>query len=112
MNGPACGEERGVSFIGRGVAMSAAGRISRRRFMGVAATAAGAAALSPRAALANGGHDPGHGHDHGGGGGGGGIVPRDRLGVQQWSLRDAITRLDGSIQGYLGGRNFPADPKD
>jgi len=40
------------------------------------------------------------------------VVPRDRIGVQQWSLRDAITRLDGSVQGYLGGRNFPYDPTD
>ena len=31
-------------------------------------------------------------------------VPRDRIGLQQWSIRDAITRLDGSVSGYLGGR--------
>jgi sugar phosphate isomerase/epimerase len=88
--------------------MSTAGRISRRRFVGVAAGAAGAAAmgpLSPRTAVAKG---DGGGRDHGGGG----VVPRDRIGVQQWSIRDAITRLDGSVSGYLGGRNFPYDPTD
>src|SRR4051812_35837275 len=91
--------------------MDVGGRINRRRFMGVAATAAGAAAMGPLSAgsaVAKGGGDD---HDHGGGGGGG-VVPRDRIGLQQWSIRDAITRLDGSVQGYLGGRNFPADPKD
>ena len=93
--------------------MRAGDGIDRRKFLGGAAVAVGIAAagpLSPRAAAAHGGHDPGgHGDDHGHGGG---LVPRDRLGVQQWSLRDAITRLDGSVSGYLGGPNFPADPTD
>jgi sugar phosphate isomerase/epimerase len=86
-------------------------RINRRRFMGVAAGAAGAMALSPGNALAHGGHG-GHGGDEHGGGHGTGLIPRDRIGLQQWSIRDAITRLDGSVQGYLGGRNFPYDPTD
>jgi hypothetical protein len=29
---------------------------------------------------------------------------RDRIGLQQWSVRDAITRLDRSVSGYLGGK--------
>jgi hypothetical protein len=79
----------------------------------MAAGAAGAAALGPLlpgAAQAHGGGS--HAGDHGDHGGGGGVVTRDRIGVQQWSIRDAITRLDGSVQGYLGGRNFPYDPTD
>ena len=40
------------------------------------------------------------------------IVPRGRLGVQQFSIRDSITRLNGSVTGYLGGPNFPADATD
>src|SRR3954452_4844786 len=90
-------------------------RISRRRFVGVAAGAAGAAALgpfSPGVAAARGGHGHGEDDDHGDDGFGNGLVPRDRISVQQWSIRDAITRLDGSVQGYLGGKNFPYDPTD
>ena len=61
------------------------------------------------------------GGDRGGGGGhhddhdharGRSVVTRDRIGLQQWSIRDAITRLDGSVSGYLGGRGFPYDPTD
>jgi hypothetical protein len=91
--------------------MSMGPTINRRRFMGAAAGAAGAAALgsrSPAVAAARGG---GHGDDEGGDGHGG-VVSRDRIGVQQWSIRDAITRQDGSVQGYLGGRDFPYDPTD
>ena len=96
--------------------MSGGSRVSRRRFVGMAAGAAGAAALGPLlpgAAQAHGGgnHAGDHG-DPGDHGGSGGVVTRDRIGVQQWSIRDAITRLDGSVQGYLGGRNFPYDPTD
>jgi hypothetical protein len=58
------------------------------------------------------GHDKDHGHGHDHGHGRGGLIPRERLGVQQWSVRDAITRKDRAVQGYLGGRNFPADPSD
>ena len=39
-------------------------------------------------------------------------MPRDRLGVQQFSIRDSITRLDQSVTGYLGGPNFPQDAAD
>jgi sugar phosphate isomerase/epimerase len=83
-------------------------RIDRRSFIGVAAGAAGAAALGPAGSSAA----TAHGRHGGGGHHGGGRVPRDRVGLQQWSVRDAITRLDGSVQGRLGGRDFPDDPTD
>ncbi|MDQ1681026.1 MAG: hypothetical protein QOI42_1885, partial [Frankiaceae bacterium] len=35
-----------------------------------------------------------------------------RLGVQHWSVRDAVPRLDQSVSGYLGGPDFPNDPTD
>jgi sugar phosphate isomerase/epimerase len=88
--------------------MGIEGRIDRRTFVGVsmgAAVAAAAGPLAPGAAVAHGGHDDKH-HDRGH------LVPRDRIGLQQWSIRDAITRLDGSLSGYLGGRSFPEDPTD
>jgi sugar phosphate isomerase/epimerase len=88
--------------------MSTEHRWSRRRFLG-AAGVAGAAAVVPLApALGYGGGDDDyqtHGH-------GGRVVPRGKLGIQQWSVRDSITRLDKSVSGYLGGRNFPEDPSD
>jgi len=80
--------------------------MDRRGFVGAAIGAAGMAAagpLAPRAAAA-------HGGDHGRGGGK--LVPGDRIGLQQWSVRDAITRLDGSTSGHLGGRDFPEDATD
>jgi sugar phosphate isomerase/epimerase len=83
--------------------MATAGRIDRRTFIGAAAGAAGAAAvgpLTPEISL-------GHGRRRHGG-----LVPRDRLGLQQWSIRDAITRANGSVSGYLGGHDFPDDPTD
>src|SRR4051794_23388447 len=91
--------------------MSSRAGINRRRFLGVAAGAAGAVTMGPLSTGSALGNQPrGHGgHDSHGGGGG---FSRDRLGVQQWSIRDAITRLDGSVSGYLGGRNFPYDPTD
>ena len=96
--------------------MSSAGSFSRRRFIGAAAGVAGAAALSPQSAVATGGgggggggHHDDHDHDHGRGPS---VVTRDHIGLQQWSIRDAITRLDGSVTGYLGGRGFPYDPTD
>jgi sugar phosphate isomerase/epimerase len=88
--------------------MSSAGRINRRTFVGVAAGAAGAAAvgpLSPGVALGHETHKDRSRSD-------GRPVPPDRLGLQQWSIRDCITRLDGSVSGHLGGRNFPEDPTD
>ena len=82
-------------------------RIDRRGFIGAAAGAAGAASLGPfgpAAAAARPDHHHGrHGHDG---------VPRKRVGLQQWSVRDAITRVDKSAQGYLGGPSFPDDPTD
>jgi sugar phosphate isomerase/epimerase len=80
--------------------MGNAGRIDRRTFIGAAVGAVGAAAVGPFAtdvALAQ---------------SRGRLVPDDRLGLQQWAVRDAITRVDGSVMGYLGGDNFPADPAD
>src|SRR3954466_8596408 len=86
---------------------------SRRRLLGAGAGMVGAAALGASPAAApGGGHGHGHGHGDDDHGGGGTLVPRDRLGVQQWSLRDAIPRLNRSAGGYLGGRNFPEDPTD
>jgi sugar phosphate isomerase/epimerase len=82
--------------------MSASRRIDRRTFIGAAAGAAGATALGPLDLSL------GHGRKSGGKR----LVPRDRLGLQQWSIRDAITRLDKSVSGYLGGPRFPQDPAD
>jgi sugar phosphate isomerase/epimerase len=85
--------------------MSNKRKVDRRTFLGVsAAGAAGAAALGPWGV--------GVGFGHGKGNGGGRLVPSDRLGLQQWSIRDSITRLDGSVQGYVGGPNFPEDTTD
>ena len=74
--------------------------------MGVAAGVAGAAAVGPLSpAVAR---DPrGRGRQ-----GGGPRISRDRLGLQQWSVRDAITRLDGSVSGYVSGSRFPQHPTD
>jgi Xylose isomerase-like TIM barrel len=82
---------------------------SRRRFLGAAGLAGAAAAIPLAPALGYGGDDGG---GHGGGHGGGRIVPRGKLGIQQWAVRDSITRLDKSVSGYLGGPRFPADPTD
>jgi hypothetical protein len=84
--------------------MSTARRINRRRFMGVAARATGAVAAGPFSTSVAAGRSARKGGGRG--------IPRGRLGLQQWSIRDAITRLDGSVSGYLGGRRFPADPTD
>ena len=40
------------------------------------------------------------------------LVPPGKLSVQQFSIRDAITRLNGSVMGRLGGPTFPEDPND
>ena len=40
------------------------------------------------------------------------LVPAGKLGVQHWTVRDAVPRLDKSVSGYLGGPDFPADPTD
>ena len=85
--------------------------MSRRRLLGAGAGMVGAAALGTSPAAASGGGD-GHGSGHHDRGRGGRLVPRDRLGVQQWSVRDATPRLNRSVSGYLGGRDFPEDPTD
>jgi hypothetical protein len=87
--------------------------ISRRRFLGAAAGAAGAAAVgSTLAPRAFGGDAMGVGER---------LVPPGKLAVQQFSIRDAITRrsIAGSqaagltpTMGYLGGPSFPDDPTD
>ncbi|MDQ1727676.1 MAG: hypothetical protein QOK14_1721, partial [Frankiaceae bacterium] len=91
-------------------------RLTRRLFLGAGAGAAGAAALggfTPVAMAAGGGHGGNDGGNKGTGGGGRGrIVPRRRLGIQHWSVRDAVPRLNRSVSGYLGGPNFPDDPTD
>ena len=79
-------------------------KLDRRTFIGAAAGAAGATALGPWGPVSLGrGKDKHKGKR---------IVPRGRLGLQQFSIRDSITRLDGSVTGYLGGPNFPADAAD
>jgi sugar phosphate isomerase/epimerase len=76
---------------------------SRRKFIGAAAAgAAGWTALGSWAPKAFGGPN-GHGER---------LVPPGKLGIQQWAVRDAITRLDASVMGHLGGPNFPEDPSD
>ncbi len=86
--------------------------ISRRRFLGTAAGAAGAAALGSWAPRAFGGPGNGVGER---------LVPPGKLGVQQFSIRDAITRRSiasstaagiAPTMGRLGGPNFPDDPTD
>src|SRR5215203_481303 len=87
--------------------------VSRRRFLGTAAGAAGIAALGPFAArgVGAGGAD----------GVGERLVPPDKLAVQQFSIRDAITRRSiasstaagiAPTMGFLGGPDFPEDPTD
>jgi len=80
-------------------------KLDRRTFFGAAAGVAGATALGPLAP----GLSLGQGSDKRKGKR---IVPRDRLGVQQFSIRDSITRLDQAVSGYLGGPDFPADATD
>jgi sugar phosphate isomerase/epimerase len=80
-------------------------KVDRRTFFGAAAGVAGATALGPWGP----GISLGHGNDKGHGKR---IVPRDRLGVQQFSIRDSITRLDKSLSGYLGGPSFPGNAAD
>ena len=86
--------------------------ISRRKFLGAAAGAAGAAALGSWAPRAFGGPGAGVGER---------LVPPGKLGVQHFSIRDAITRRSIAsstaagitpTMGHLGGPNFPDDPTD
>jgi sugar phosphate isomerase/epimerase len=79
-------------------------KLDRRTFIGAAAGAAGATALGPWGPVSLGrGKDKHKGKR---------LVPRGRLGLQQFSIRDSITRLDRSVSGYLGGPNFPGDATD
>jgi sugar phosphate isomerase/epimerase len=80
-------------------------KVSRRMFIGAAAGAAGATALSPLGPSLSLGHDKKkHRGDR--------LVPRDRLGLQQFAIRDSITRLDKSVMGNLGGPSFPGNAAD
>ncbi len=80
-------------------------KVSRRTFIGAAAGASGATALSPLGPAISLGHEKDkHKGDR--------LVPRDRLGLQQFAIRDSITRVDKSVSGYLGGRHFPQDATD
>jgi sugar phosphate isomerase/epimerase len=79
-------------------------KLDRRTFIGAAAGAAGATALGPWGPVSLGRGDDRHGGKR--------LVPRDRLGLQQWAIRDSITRLDQSVSGYLGGRGFPENAAD
>jgi hypothetical protein len=88
--------------------------LSRRKFLGAAAGVAGVAALGSAlpGALSSATAATGTGER---------LVPPGKLGIQQFSIRDAITRrsIANSVangltptRGYLGGPNFPADPTD
>ena len=80
-------------------------KLNRRTFIGAAAGAAGATALSPFGPALSLGHDKDkHKGDR--------LVPRDRLGLQQFAIRDSITRLDKSVMGNLGGPAFPGNAAD
>jgi sugar phosphate isomerase/epimerase len=85
--------------------MATTRKIDRRTFIGAAAGAAGATALSPLGPSLSLGHDKDKPK-------GKRIVPRGRLGLQQFSIRDSITRLDKSVTGNLGGPGFPGDAAD
>jgi sugar phosphate isomerase/epimerase len=84
--------------------------MNRRKFLGAAAGAAGAAAFGTWAPGALGGNGAGER-----------LVPPGKLSVQQFSIRDAIarrgianSRANGltPTMGFLGGPDFPADPTD
>jgi hypothetical protein len=90
--------------------------LSRRKFLGASAGVAGVAALGSAVpgALSSATAAAGSGT-------GERLVPPGKLGIQQFSIRDAITRrsIANSVangltptRGYLGGPNFPADPTD
>jgi sugar phosphate isomerase/epimerase len=82
--------------------MGQALRIDRRTFIGATVGAAGATALGPW------GPDLSLGQTRKSEQ----IVRKNRLGLQQFAIRDSITRLNNSLTGYLGGPNFPADASD
>jgi sugar phosphate isomerase/epimerase len=64
--------------------------VNRRGFIGAAIGTGAAAAMTPSIALGNGGHGHGHGH------GGSGRVPRDRRGIQMWTVRTLATDQAGA----------------
>ena len=97
----------GCTSNGRDESMSQG--MSRRRLLGAGAGMVGAAALGASPAAASGGGD-GHGHGHHDRGRGGRLVPRDRLGVQQWSVRDATPRLGPLGQRLSGRPRLPRGP--
>jgi sugar phosphate isomerase/epimerase len=66
--------------------MEEKGKLSRRGFVGAATGAAAAASLGPWAPVAS-GHGRGRGH------GGGRLLPRDRIGIQLFTVRDQVTNL-------------------
>src|SRR5829696_5407286 len=87
--------------------------VSRRRFLAGAAGAAGMAAMGPFAARGISAGSEGAVGER--------LVPPGKLAVQQFSIRDAITRRSvasttaaglSPTMGYLGGPNFPDDPAD
>src|SRR5215204_199553 len=82
--------------------MSSDMNMDRRKFLGLTAGAAGAAALgawAPGALSRPGGPDSP-------------IVTSKTLGIQHFSVRDATDRVDKAVMGYLGGPTFPEDPTD
>src|SRR4051812_25894790 len=79
---------------------------NRRTFLGVSAGLAGGAAVGGSATPAMAANTSDESDR------GGRVVPRGHLSIQQFSVRDAVTRADGAVMGYLGGRNFPQDPTD
>jgi sugar phosphate isomerase/epimerase len=85
--------------------MTSGTHFGRRTFLGAGAGLAGAATVGGSATPAM-AANPSHEAR------GDRVVPRGHLSIQQFSVRDAITRLDRAVMGYLGGRNFPQDPTD
>ncbi len=94
-------------------------KLNRRRFIGTAAGAAAGASLSPWApgALAHGGRGHGHGGDR--------LLPKDRIAVQLFTLRNRIAALGvraglqrargdrlqvGGVRGLLGTGHERAEP--
>lgn len=90
---------------------------SRRNFLGAAAGVAGLAALGSAAPSAFAATSANAANDVIGER----LVPLGKLGIQQFSIRDAFTRRSIAnsnangltpTRGYLGGPNFPNDPTD
>jgi sugar phosphate isomerase/epimerase len=73
--------------------------VSRRGFIGAAIGTGAAAAISTPAFA----HGRGHGH-HGGHGGRGGSVPKDRRGIQLYTMREKMTNQDEAraVLRFLG----------